>query len=238
MFKTIMKNQRIHFAVGIIALFVLEMFGSSLMDYNTMDTISLGEFLIKYRGKYCDEYRLSAIINACNSEWFYTLIAVIVGIPAVSFVHEQIKNGSLRMYESRMGRNNYIMNQILYCIVSSAIICLIAFGIYIAIAVSFFNIIPDNIVSVAGNDNMVSECISGVIKNYAYIILYGIMMSLLLVLIMYLYQDLLFDISLVFIISYKMRYIAMNQNFMIVIMGIIFLAVVYHVMWKIRGEKI
>jgi len=238
MFKTIMKNQRIHFAVGIIALFVLEMFGSSLMDYNTMDTISLGEFLIKYRGKYCDEYMLSAVINACNSEWFYTLIAVIVGIPAVSFVYEQIKNGSLRMYESRIGRNRYIMNQILYCIISSAIICLIAFGLYIAIAVSFFNIIPDNIVSVDGNENMVSECILVIIKSYAYIVLYGIMMSLLLVLIMYIYQDLLFNISLVFIISYKMRYIAMNQNFMIVIMGIIFLVVIYHVMWKIRGEKI
>lgn len=238
MFKIVIKNQWLYYMTGVVSLLFLQIFASSLNDpVLGNNIISVADLFIKYNGEYNSEYMLGSIVNACNSEWLYTLSAVIVGIPAVSFVYEQIKNGSLRMYEERSGKVGYICSQIAYCILSTVIITVIASGLYVFIAACNFNLVAEGVTFI-GEQPSVSQVAIAAINNTFYMSLYGIMMSIMMVFIMYIYNDLLFDISLIFIIAYKLRDIAMEQNYILPLTGILILIPALIIMWKVWGEKI
>ena len=168
MFKIVIKNQWLYYMIGIVSLLFLQIFASSLNDpVLGNNIISVADLFIKYNSEYNSEYMLGNIVNACNSEWLYTLSAVIVSIPAVSFVHEQIKNGSLRMYEERIGKIGYICSQIAYCILSTVIITVIASGLYVFIAACNFNLVAEG-VNFVGEQPSVADVMLSAANNMVY----------------------------------------------------------------------
>ena len=97
-------------------------------------------------------------------------------------------------------------------------------------------------VNAAGSDAGVemdtAKFVICMLAEILYLAAYGMAMSVFASFMVYLYQNLYVDLSMLFIAAYLLRETAMRGNFAFPLLLTGILAVLYGVMWKFRSERI
>ena len=96
----------------------------------------------------------------------------------------------------------------------------------------------DNIIVPSEDVYTLEKFISDMILQTCYFILYGIMLALIGTLFVYIYLDLLFDMSLVFIFAYFSANLFLEDNYIFPAAFIVICTVMYGIIWRIRSAAL
>ena len=96
----------------------------------------------------------------------------------------------------------------------------------------------DNIIVPSGDVYTLGKFISDMMLQIGYFILYGIMLALIGTLFVYIYLDLLFDMSLVFIFAYFSANLFLQDNYIFPAAFIVICTVMYGIIWRIRSAAL
>ena len=180
---------------------------------------------------------MKSAFGACYHGWLYLLMPVVVSAPSVSYIYDEIKSRFYISVWGRMGKYRYLYSRYIYSVLSGATAACLGILLYTAIISCFFGINPTMEI-IGYEDKTLIELILCLGKNILYISLYGGAMSLLASFIIFIYNNLYFSLSMVFIISYMLRDCFVRVNFIYPAAGILMFIVLYAVMWRFRGERV
>lgn len=189
------------------------------------------------------------IINTCTiedaftsgiSKWIYILMPLIASIPCASCIMDEIQSNFYLYIEGRKGKKRYVRSKFIQNIISSGGIALLGIGIYIIIIALIFPVNPiyKNIDTTGLAPMSVGGLTQYLIASMIHLLLYTISISLFVSLLVLIYQNLYFDLSVVFILNDFVKDFVIQKNAIYYIVFIIIMFIIYQIVWKIRGEKI
>lgn len=227
------KKKLLFYILGSIAIFVLSLLGPFYIQENGQETISLIVSILRLPKDILWQHNVESAFCSGITMWLYLLMPVVACIPSASFVYEELKSKFFMNTEFRKGRYRYVYSRFVYSAVSAAAIVIIGLTLHALFAFCIFPLNPIGEPVEIGVWEMISRIYSQIIP----IALYGMAMSVVATFLVYLYPNLYVNLSLVFIISYVLREIAMRENviFLVIMLGMF---VLYGIMWKFRSEHI
>ncbi len=229
------RKKLLYYIISIVSIVIICLFGNLFLlmekQYSVIEAIL---FLPKQMLGHSD---MEGAFGACYRGWLYLLMPVVVSAPSVSYIHDEIKSRFYINVWGRAGKYRYLYSRYIYSALSGAAAACIGLLLYTAIISCFFDINPT--VEIVGYENKtllsIILCLG---REILYISLYGGTMSLLASFIIFIYNNLYFSLSMVFIISYMLRTCFVSVNFIYPAAGILVFLVLYAVMWHFRGERI
>lgn len=171
-----------------------------------------------------------------SSFWFYLVMPLAASIPVASYISDEWKSGFHQFEIMREGIFVYMRTRLFYLLGSNGVILLAGLGIYMLIVCLCFNLYPDYMIE--------GERTGGVwvLANEAavrcgYLFFYSVAISLFIMILILLYNDLYFDLSAAFVLNYLLRNWVMSESIVYPIVLLFVMLMSYLIIWK-KGKKI
>lgn len=230
------RKRLLYYILGVAAIFVLSLTGPLCVVGNDGGTISVLTGIVRLPRKALGEFTVDTVFSACTSQWMYTLMPLAVSIPSASFINDELKSRFYMGAELRMGKYRYIYSRYLYSAVSGAATVLSGLILYAVMVACIF---PWSAAyAETGMETGTGEILLSIFLIMLYMALYGMAMSVMGSFLVYLYPNLYVNLSLLFILSYILRWTAMREYMLFPVIMIAGMAGLYGFMWRIRSEKI
>lgn len=159
-------------------------------------------------------------------------------MPVALYVFHELKSKSYLNVMIRKGKYRYIYSRLLNAMTGTLFVVLAAMLIYSVILLICFPMEADNIIVPSGDVYTLGKFISDMMLQIGYFILYGIMLALIGTLFVYIYLDLLFDMSLVFMFAYFSANLFLQDNYIFPAAFIVICTVMYGIIWRIRSAAL
>ncbi|GEM_PF-5275809 len=187
----------------------------------------------------CSKDRLSeyTIFRAFNSGMTGTidmLLPVCCAVPSASYIYDEIKSGMFPYIHMRRGRYRYIYSAYAYSAISGAATVMAGLITYIIFLSFFFHFGAGGAAEPEGMSAIITQTGFVVINK----MMYGAAMAVCASFLIYMYANLYFVLSVLFIISYAARDIFYVSNISYFIATLAVMAVLYGIMWRYRSERI
>lgn len=171
-----------------------------------------------------------------SSFWFYLVMPLAASIPVASYISDEWKSGFHQFEIMRAGTFSYMRTRLFYLLGSNAVILLAGMAIYLLVVCRYFNLYTDYMTGVerAGG---VWELACGVAARSGYLFIYSAAISLFVMILVRLYNDLFFDLSAAFVLNYLLRNWGMGENIVYPIMLFFVMLALYLIVWK-KGKKV
>lgn len=228
------KKKIPYYIFSVAALYVMALLGPLRQIGNREGFISVLDAIVHLPRATLLESTVEEAFRVCGTQWMYTLMPVAASIASASFIYEELKSKFYMGAEFRRGRYRYVYSRFLYSAASGAATVAVGFMVY---GVLVYCIFPINAVD---DETMISlwESVLHSLGSILYPAMYGMAMSVLATFLVYLYPNLYVDLSFLFIVAYVLRETAMNENILFPFFLIVGMAILYGVMWNVRGERI
>lgn len=235
--RILLRKKIIYYILGIVAIIAICMLGS-LKIINGVE-FSVWTGIWKLPKEVLNTCTIQNAFDAGVSGWIYILMPLIVSIPSASCIMDEIQSKFYLYIEGRKGKGKYVYSRFFRNIVSAGSISFLGIGIYTLIIVLIFPINPiyTEVETVGLMEMSVHMLIGYVFVKFIYILLYSIAISLFASLLVLIYQNLYFDLSIVFILNYIFKDFFMKNKILYPVVIIAVMFILYHIVWKIRGEK-
>ncbi len=232
------RKKIIFYVLGIVAIVVICMQGSYKIISGI--TFSVWDVICKLSGDELNACSIQGAFDSGVSGWIYILMPLIASIPSASCIMDEIQSKFYLYIEGRKGRKRYISSRFFYNIMSAGSITFFGLGIYTIIIALIFPLNPvyKNIEVIGSVEMSVWMLVEYIAATFAYMLLYAISVSLFVSLLVLIFQNLYFDLSVGFILNYMLKDFFMQGNIIYLIVIIAVMFVLYRSVWKIRGEKI
>lgn len=190
---------------------------------------------------YFEFHNIRSVFLSGISPWLYFLIPV-VSIPFVSYLSEERRSRFYLYAKTREGSRSYLLRRIWYAGISSAVVLAVGLGIFLVLDSCFFGLCinseylaADEIVS-AGEE--VWLLCTAVLGRLAYLSVYSTAISLLTACFVYLYNDLLVDLSLAILVNYALMSGIQRSDIWCPLILVAISGVLYVGTRKMRSEKL
>lgn len=230
------RKKLLYYIISIAAITVLSFFGGLYMDWDR--DYSVIEAILFLAKEKLDTIDIQWAFEACYTSWLYLLLPVVVSAPSVSYLYDEIKSRFYMNIWGRRGKYRYLYSRYLYSLISGMATAFLGMLAYTLIISFFFGINPAIVTIEDYRENTLYEVVLYLAQNILYISLYGGAMSLLASFVLFIYNNLYFSLSIVFIISYLLRSWFVSINFIYPLSGICMFLVLYAVMWRFRSERV
>ena len=233
-----MKVKKIlpYYILGASALVFLALLGG-LRTKDDGSSISVITGVMRLPKEALQQIEAESAFRAGATLWLYTLLPVVVSIPSASYIYEELKSRFYMGAEFRKGRYRYIYSRFLFSAMSGALTVVMGLSAYALFVCYVFPVNP--VIDIGGYIEInVWQLGWRILAVILYMAAYGMAMSALASLLVYVYPNLYVDLSLVFIASYIFRETAMKENFVLPLCWISILAIAYGIMWKVRSEHV
>lgn len=181
---------------------------------------------------------LGMATNGIGTYWTYLVMSVTLSMPVALYVFHELKSKSYLNVMIRKGKYRYIYSRLLNAMTGALFVVLAAMLIYSVILLICFPMEADNIIVPSGDVYTLGKFISDMMLQIGYFILYGIMLALIGTLFVYIYLDLLFDMSLVFMFAYFSANLFLQDNYIFPAAFIVICTVMYGIIWRIRSAAL
>lgn len=185
-------------------------------------------------------YGVKEVFDIGTTGWLYILIPV-VSVPFASYFSDERKSKFYLYLKGRQGTLHYLCSRCLYALCSSAAVLFAAIGSYILLISFYFDLNPNHDgATIVGGVETVS--VQGLCFHIAgkllYLLVYSTAMSLVTAFLIYLYNDLFVNLSLVFLLNYLLKNQFFQDKMLYPIAVLLILGVVYATVRKVRCEKL
>ena len=185
-------------------------------------------------------YGVKEVFDIGTTGWLYILIPV-VSVPFASYFSDERKSKFYLYLKGRQGTLHYLCSRCLYALCSSAAVLFAAIGSYILLISFYFDLNPNHDgATIVGGVETVS--VQGLCFHIAgkllYLLVYSTAMSLVTAFLIYLYNDLFVNLSLVFLLNYFLKNQFFQDKMLYPIAVLLILVVVYATVRKVRCEKL
>ncbi len=185
-------------------------------------------------------YGVKEVFDIGTTGWLYILIPV-VSVPFASYFSDERKSKFYLYLKGRQGTLHYLCSRCLYALCSSAAVLFAAIGSYILLISFYFDLNPNHDgATIVGGVETVS--VQGLCFHIAgkllYLLVYSTAMSLVTAFLIYLYNDLFVNLSLVFLLNYLLKNQFFQDKMLYPIAVLLILVVVYATVRKVRCEKL
>lgn len=219
----ILKKKIVLYILIIPSLVFICLMGNLLVDsgnqYSVMDVLrgSLGALP--------DNIDATMAFYAGMSFWVYILLPIAT-LPFASYISDERKSRYILFEKIRKGTLRHVLLRLALAFISNAVINLTFIMSYAAITYCFFG------TAVSGEGIFWT----GVLNKFVYVQIYSFSLSVLTALCIYIYNDLLVDISLVIVLNYLFRNF-MGRDELLYPVTVMFISVItYMVMRKLRCD--
>ncbi len=229
------KKKLPYYILGIAAIFVLSLLGP-LYHKGGDGSVSVITGILRLPKEALRGFSARDVFLAGRTSWMYTLMPMAAAIPSASYIYEELNSRFYMGVEMRKGKYRYVYSGFLYSAVSGGAVVAAGLAVYAAAVCIIF---PVNAAgSDAGVEMDTAKFVICMLAEILYLAAYGMAMSVFASFMVYLYQNLYVDLSMLFIAAYLLRETAMRGNFAFPLLLTGILAVLYGVMWKFRSERI
>lgn len=160
--------------------------------------------------------------------WMYILLPV-ASVPFMAFLAEERKSGYHLFEKQRRGTIRYLCKTMAFAFASSALILFVVIAVYAAVVYGYFGItVPD------GGMLFVSQ----VLGKYVYVQMYSFSLSCMGALLVYMYNDLYVDVSIVMLLNYIFKEILIKDQLVCPVAVCVLSVVLYVAVRKMRCDKI
>lgn len=171
-----------------------------------------------------------------SSFWFYLVMPLAASIPVASYISDEWKCGFHQFEIMRAGSFAYMRTRLFYLLGSNAVILLAGMGIYLLAVCCYFHLYPDYMTEVerAGG---AWDLACSVAVRFEYLFLYSAAISLFIMILVRLYNDLFFDLSAAFVLNYLLRNWVMGESVIYPLVLFFVMLALYVITWK-KGKKV
>ncbi len=238
------RKKAFYYALGILAVVALAFLGP-LCYLDNNESLSVAAAIARLPRERQLSYSSERAFDACATGWMYVLLAVIAALPSASSVYEELASRFYMGVEQRMGKCRYVCSRLLYAAASGGALSAAGLGAY-ALAVSC--IFPLSPVSLGGQGTyvdgaMAASFLLSIGSQILYMASYGMAMSMLAALLVFLYPDLYTCLGILFILGYLLKDAAMVES-MALPWGMAFpwgvaaaSAAACGALWKVKGGR-
>ncbi len=226
------KKKMPYYILGIGAIFALFLLGP-LYHKEGDGSVSVLAGILRLPREVLQRFSARDVFLAGRTSWMYTLMPVAVAIPSASYIYEELNSRFYMGVEMRKGKYRYVYSGFLYSAVSGGLAAALGLAMYAAAVCMIFPVTPE-----AGAEISAAEFVICILAEISYLAAYGMAMSVFASFMVYLYQNLYVDLSILFIASYLLRETAMRGRIAVPLVLTGVLAVLYGLMWKFRSERI
>lgn len=235
----ILRKKKFIYIIGVVSIAVI----SLLAPYK------LGAGGVSYSVMGCimnrDHMELGGLYDAFSTGtyffWFYILAPLITSVPVLSYISDASKGGFDRMERMRTGRIKYILMRIGWMTAGCA--CTLFLGMILH-TISLLPFYPLSEASIYPGD-MADTSVSGnlirfaflFLKKYLYMLGYSYIVSTFAACILFLYNDLLFVMSIAFVAVYVIRDWFFHENVLEIIVPALILSFMLLLIGK-RGDRV
>ena len=159
------------------------------------------------------------------SFWVYILLPIAV-LPLASYISDERKSRYILFEKIRKGTLRHVLLRLALAFISNAVINLTFIMSYAVITYCFFG------TSVSGEEIFWT----GVLNKFVYVQIYSFSLSVLTALCIYIYNDLLVDISLVIVLNYLFRNFMGRDELLYPVTVIFISGIAYMVMRRLRCD--
>lgn len=219
-----LKKNIVYDVFIILALFFLCMRGDLVVDrgvlYSVLDVIRglAGERSVD----------AGAAFGAGVTGWMYILMPV-ASIPFMAFLAEERKSGYHLFEKQRRGTVRHLCKTMAFAFISSAIILFVVIAVYAAVVYGCFGI------TVHGGGVLFARQVLG---KYIYVQIYSFSLSCIGALLVYMYNDMYVDMSIVMVLNYIFKGILIKDQLACPVAVFVLTAVLYVGVRKMRCDKI
>lgn len=219
----ILKKKIVLYILIIPSLVFICLMGNLLVDsgnqYSVMDVLrgSLGVLP--------NNIDATMAFYAGVSFWVYILLPIAV-LPFASYISDERKSRYILFEKIRKGTLRHVLLRLALAFISNAVINLTFIMSYAVITYCFFG------TSVSGEEIFWT----GVLNKFVYVQIYSFSLSVLTALCIYIYNDLLVDISLVIVLNYLFRNFMGRDELLYPVTVIFISGIAYMVMRKLRCD--
>ena len=219
----ILKKKIVLYILIIPSLVFICLMGNLLVDsgnqYSVMDVLrgSLGVLP--------NNIDATMAFYAGVSFWVYILLPIAV-LPFASYISDERKSRYILLEKIRKGTLRHVLLRLALAFISNAVINLTFIMSYAVITYCFFG------TSVSGEEIFWT----GVLNKFVYVQIYSFSLSVLTALCIYIYNDLLVDISLVIVLNYLFRNFMGRDELLYPVTVIFISGIAYMVMRRLRCD--
>ena len=219
----ILKKKIVRYILIIPSLVFICLMGNLLVDsgnqYSVMDVLrgSLGVLP--------NNIDATMAFYAGVSFWVYILLPIAV-LPFASYISDERKSRYILFEKIRKGTLRHVLLRLALAFISNAVINLTFIMSYAVITYCFFG------TSVSGEEIFWT----GVLNKFVYVQIYSFSLSVLTALCIYIYNDLLVDISLVIVLNYLFRNFMGRDELLYPVTVIFISGIAYMVMRRLRCD--
>lgn len=219
----ILKKKIVLYILIIPSLVFICLMGNLLVDsgnqYSVMDVLrgSLGVL--------SNNIDATMAFYAGVSFWVYILLPI-AALPFASYISDERKSRYILFEKIRKGTLRHVLLRLALAFISNAVINLTFIMSYAVITYCFFG------TSVSGEEIFWT----GVLNKFVYVQIYSFSLSVLTALCIYIYNDLLVDISLVIVLNYLFRNFMGRDELLYPVTVIFISGIAYMVMRKLRCD--
>lgn len=226
------KKKLLYYLLGIAAIVFLALEGPMRMLDNG-GSISPLDAILHLSENARQQISVTDAFESGLSMWQYTIMPVAASLASSSFIYEEIKSKMYMGTEFRKGKYGFVYSRFLYSAVSGGVTVALGMLLFVCIIAGFFPLF-----SVDEEVLGTGEVIQGILGSISYVSLYGMAMSAAASFLVYLYSELYVNLSILFILGYLFRGIAMEGKFWFPLVLLGALGAGYGVMWKVRSERL
>ncbi|MGI5969881.1 MAG: hypothetical protein ACOX76_09415 [Lachnospiraceae bacterium] len=219
----ILKKKIVLYILIIPSLVFICLMGNLLVDsgnqYSVMDVLrgSLGVLP--------NNIDATMAFYAGVSFWVYILLPI-ADLPFASYISDERKSRYILFEKIRKGTLRHVLLRLALAFISNAVINLTFIMSYAVITYCFFG------TSVSGEEIFWT----GVLNKFVYVQIYSFSLSVLTALCIYIYNDLLVDISLVIVLNYLFRNFMGRDELLYPVTVIFISGIAYMVMRRLRCD--
>lgn len=224
------------FAVAVIEFIFLL---SDCMIYGN-ETYSYIKTVFTFEKEYLAGQYVTAAhtLGMASTYWSYIIMSVAVCIPTISEFFDELNSGLHLGIQMKKGRYRYIISKCFFSYISGAVTVFIALFIFLVIISLTLPINYESAASVMeslSTDGM-KELINTFLRQSVTFMLYAGAMSLTGILTVFIYADMLFDLSLVFILAYFTINPFIYRILWLPAAFTVFLFILCPLLWKYRSR--
>lgn len=203
---------------------------------------SISEVIATFTDKQINDGMISCrkCLEGIRTYWLYIIMSVSVVIPAVQYTMYEIKSRFFMNVQFRQNRTKYILSRMFGSMICGLICVLGAVLVYYFVVLLYIPLNPqaDNVIVIDTVEDNVLSILEIMTEEFIYIVIYGMMMSAFGVLCIFIIQDVMVDLSLVFICSYFTASIFLENNYYFPIAAIVVMIIFCRILWKYMEERI
>ncbi|MBE5936789.1 MAG: hypothetical protein E7265_02030 [Lachnospiraceae bacterium] len=228
----VIRKRMVYYIAAVIVMEVMCMLTGCVAGDNVI--YSVFESVMLYSKEAMTEYGITIpqVMNRVDTYWMYIIMSVSICIPTISLFLDEINSKMYMGIQQRKGTKKYILSKISFSVVSGISITIISLLIF-QIALLF--LLPDEgLYTPEGMGELLTAFATKSLK----LMLFGGMMSLFGIVTAILHRDILFDLSLVFMLAYFTSEMFINDIILFPVVMIGVLSVLSVLMWKYRSKRI